>query len=1166
MGILILVTKVNVGIFIWQLLYMYILYIYIYKVIKRVKMTVNQVKLNNYDYYLKNAQAPAKTNEVSETIFGSNVASTDTIKPLEFDVYEAPASINTKIEELKNRLSSVKEEQGLIGKAWDGIKNFVGLGAGSNKAEKAIEQYENGEISYEEAEEAITKYEDGQNMSVDVVGDIVSGIVSVGAVAFAPFTGGASLLVGAAAGAVTKVAVKGADSLIGGRDYNLKDFGYDIITGSINGLMAPVTNAIGGVAGTGVAKACGLNVAKTATKEAAEGVATTGAKGFLTRLLANQGAEYVAKEGAEAGVKTVLAKVAAYGTDMAIDGALGGATDGFARTIAEGDFENMGKNLKEGFVGGLIASPVIGGGFKVAGKAGNKLASKVFSSGADAIADQTAKGASDGVASMADDFDYSYFTGKASQEAAEGAVDSASHQVKDINLEMAPETQGSQFGDEIGNAGTKQNPFDVEESEMALGEDFIPDYDSLDSDCGLGADVDLGSDFDIAQEHQTPKMGDELSGESNLAAPDFHEETPDILEAQKPADYVVTQQEAAISKKILELKASHQTTTKNFNIDGKNSTFTIYKGSQAGSNKGGYVVNNSTGELFYSKLGSTSQSQTEVLASKLYKAAGIDVPELTLYTDEKGSIGLLSKFIPELSPVSAPQKDLAKGFGMDALLANWDAVCSNNAVTDGSAIYRIDVGGTFDFRAQGGKKAYTSIVDEVTTLIDPKYNQVSSNLFSSMTREDLIDSLQRVADLSDDDIIKILQEQGMTKYQDVLLKRKQFMVDLLNEVKKMPDDGSDMLTLLTKAKNKTYETSISRATSIKDLADIQTSISKVADADQKKVLQQLLDAKKAEVNAATFVPISGEVDEAAFENLLMNAGVIKDSWGNYIFKISQEYQDAIVDKYGPSTGSKIINKMQTALTKTDIDKMRQFMNVADGKYAGYFANDMMELLAFYQVISQGSVLQHIDEITPGQWDAIINTTKYKVPVDTLESLVSYKATSGYINPALTSMKNDPSYIPPADIKAQIDSITQYIDSQSTSQPMKVYRGEGYEVLDSVEINGKKLSSLMMEAELSYDQQKIDNLIDMIEQGNYVAYQERFMSTSLLKKHAFKNTEIAWELDVPAGSKGVFLEGCNISGSLSNECEYLLQRGCKILIKEMEYKNGQWYIKGSIIKQ
>lgn len=1113
-------------------------------------MAVEQIKFNNFDYQAQKAQNPVKTSQTTETIFGSNLNSTDSIKPVDYDndVYQSSASANTQAQELKNQLSSIKEEQGLIGKAWDGIKNLFGFGAGSNKAEDAIKQFENGEISYEEAQEAITKYQDGQDMSVDVVGDIVSGIVAVGAVAFAPFTGGASLLVGAAAGAVTKVAVKGADSLVGGRDYNMKDFGYDIITGSINGLMAPITNAIGGVAGTGVAKACGLNLAKTATKETAEGVVTTGAKGFLTKLLANQGAEYVAKEGAETGIKTLLAKVAAYGTDMAIDGALGGATDGFARSLAEGDFENMGKNVAEGFVGGLIAAPVIGGGFKVAGKAGSKLASKVFSSSAADAASHNMVDVPSGMVSG------TKLAGSAAGQAAENAADAASHNMVDVPSGMVSDPVINPVGDGIGDFGVKDNPFDVPD----IDPDVVDDISDSVNDAAQAVEDSLKGQSDSQLFGLKNKQADSLLDDASV----------DVTKNAKDAapDIIVTPEEAAISKKILELNSSYATEMKTFDVGGKKSGFTIFMGSQAGSNKGGYVVNNATGELFYSKLGSTAQSKTEVLASKLYRKAGLDVPELTLYTDANGNVGLLSKYIPNLTPVSTPKQGLAKGFGMDALLANWDAVCSNNAVTNGTDIYRIDVGGTFDFRAQGGKKAYTSIVDEVTTLIDPKYNQVSSNLFSSMTRSDLIDSLQRVADLSDNDIIQILQEQGMTKYQDVLLKRKQFLVDLLAEVKKMPDDGADMLTLLTKAKTKTYETSISRATSIKDLADIQTSISKVTDPDQKKVLQQLLDAKKAEVNAATFVPISGEVDEATFENLLMNAGVIKDSWGNYIFKISQEYQDAIIDKYGPSTGSKIINKMQTALTKTNIDKMRQLMNVADGKYAGYFANDMLELLAFYQVISQGSVLHHIDEITPGQWDAIMNTTKYKVPVDTLESLLSYKATSGYINPALTSMKNNPSYVPPADIKAQIDSITQYIDSQSTSQPMKVYRGEGFEVLGSVEINGKKLSKLMEDALYYGDQKQIDDLIYMIEQGNYIAHQERFMSTSLLKKSAFNNNMVVWELDVPAGSKGVFLEGCNITGQLSNECEYLLQRGCKILIKHAELKNGKWHLQGSIVNQ
>ena len=295
-----------------------------------------------------------------------------------------PPAKSSVAEELKSQLKKTKSEQGLIGKAWDGIKNLFGMKAGSNNVEKTIKQLENGEITEEQAQAALQKYQDGQKMCVDVVGDIVSGIVAVAAIAAAPLTGGASLLLAAGVGAATKVAIKGIDASVGGRSYSAKDFTYDIITGSINGLMAPITNALGGAAGTGVAKACGLNIGKAALKEGAEESAKAAGKSFLTRLLAKQGAEYVAKEGTKVGIKTIGAKVAAYGIDMAIDGSLSGATDAVARNIAkvangeEVTLESFTQDVKQGTIGGLIAAPVIGGGFRIAGKAGKKIGSELF--------------------------------------------------------------------------------------------------------------------------------------------------------------------------------------------------------------------------------------------------------------------------------------------------------------------------------------------------------------------------------------------------------------------------------------------------------------------------------------------------------------------------------------------------------------------------------------------------------------------------------------------------------------------------------------------------------------------------------------------------------------------------------------------------------------------
>ena len=95
-------------------------------------------------------------------------------------------------------------------------------------------------------------------MCVDVVGDIISGIAAVGAAALAPVTGGASLLVAAGAGAAVKTAIKASDSAISGREYKLTDLGYDIITGSINGVMAPLSKRHRRCCRNGCCKSIGL--------------------------------------------------------------------------------------------------------------------------------------------------------------------------------------------------------------------------------------------------------------------------------------------------------------------------------------------------------------------------------------------------------------------------------------------------------------------------------------------------------------------------------------------------------------------------------------------------------------------------------------------------------------------------------------------------------------------------------------------------------------------------------------------------------------------------------------------------------------------------------------------------------------------------------------------
>ena len=350
--------------------------------------------------------------------------------------------LENQYEQIEDSLETAKSSNGWISGAWDKFKNWTGIGASSNKSETQLdnmkeqldslkenpdnlaEVYKNitgkdfttdelnkfisGEtslVSESKAAESVSKYSEGQKMATDIVADVVSGIAAVGAIAAAPFTGGASLLLAAGVGAGVKVGLKASDCIGNEKTYGLSDLAYDSVTGSINGMFAPISNGLGGAAGTGVAKAFGLEAAentvktalkqtaKTVGKEAAEEVLEQGAKqagkSTISKILAKQGTEYVLKEGAESTLKTTIGKVAAYGTDMVVDGALSGATDGFARALGEGRIEDIPQDTLNGLAGGAVASPLIGGGFRLATKGGSKIGNMIGKSDiGDSVADE----------------------------------------------------------------------------------------------------------------------------------------------------------------------------------------------------------------------------------------------------------------------------------------------------------------------------------------------------------------------------------------------------------------------------------------------------------------------------------------------------------------------------------------------------------------------------------------------------------------------------------------------------------------------------------------------------------------------------------------------------------------------------------------------------------
>lgn len=272
---------------------------------------------------------------------------------------------------LKSEFEEIQSHQGPLEKAWDGFKRITKIGASSTKTQNAIKDFENGKISLKEAQEKIEKYKQGQKMSVDVAADMISGVVSMGAFALAVPTGGASLAVGlslaALSGTCTKVGIKALDSQIGNNEYSKKDLIHDTLTGAVNGVLAPVTNGIGASVTKTIGKKLGLVVVTDGIKETVQ----QGAKATLA-----QSAKSILTTRSVDVLEGTLAKRAlALGAGMAVDGAISGASDNALRAGLEG--ENVIKAGAQGAIGGLIMAPVIGGGFRVAGKLGHSLNNKI---------------------------------------------------------------------------------------------------------------------------------------------------------------------------------------------------------------------------------------------------------------------------------------------------------------------------------------------------------------------------------------------------------------------------------------------------------------------------------------------------------------------------------------------------------------------------------------------------------------------------------------------------------------------------------------------------------------------------------------------------------------------------------------------------------------------
>ena len=238
--------------------------------------------------------------------------------------------------------TSIYEEQCDLSDSIDQIVDAVNSNAGGDPSVLAVTNNSN-------ANEQIQNYIDTQATMTDTATGVITGVITAAAVAAAPFTGGASLLLGAAVGAGTNLALNASNSIYDKDGDGSVDFNYS----GKEALQDAALGAISGITGTGANMIGGAVTAQLGKSAAQTAIATT-FKESLRQTGINIGSKLTG-----AAVEGFIDGSASSGLNYAVMAATDENVDFSLETLAEVTLQGggMGAVLNTGISGiGLAAS------------------------------------------------------------------------------------------------------------------------------------------------------------------------------------------------------------------------------------------------------------------------------------------------------------------------------------------------------------------------------------------------------------------------------------------------------------------------------------------------------------------------------------------------------------------------------------------------------------------------------------------------------------------------------------------------------------------------------------------------------------------------------------------------------------------------------------------
>ena len=251
------------------------------------------------------------------------------------------SQIAKKTQELEDKLKQVQDEQGFLGKSWNGFKEITGLGVSNSDCEKLLDKYNNGEISFEEAVQYIEDFESKQETMSELGANILTGI---GAIAFAttalaagPIGWIAAIAKGAPIGAALKAGIKTLDRAsnnVEGDTLDAKQITKDTISGALTGTTSAVSSGVG--AGIKAGK-IGLSILNGAKCGAICG-SVSGAASYLTDVAFEDDKEFNAGEL----VKNTATSAFVSGTVGAV---VGGGMYGLSANVGKEATKTLGQTI-----------------------------------------------------------------------------------------------------------------------------------------------------------------------------------------------------------------------------------------------------------------------------------------------------------------------------------------------------------------------------------------------------------------------------------------------------------------------------------------------------------------------------------------------------------------------------------------------------------------------------------------------------------------------------------------------------------------------------------------------------------------------------------------------------------------------------------------------------